>query len=382
MTPPGEPGGRGSPAAPAASLPGSLPVGAAPVPATPQVVRPGRPPAAPAGWRRALAAPGALAGRHALALLLAAAALAWLRGPVSAVVARSLQYGDYEHYSHIVLIPVASLALLVLDRDRVFARLGAAPAWGVPWLAVGVLVGLLTGGPGVAGSASLTGSLAGSGGLLGTVAGFGADPELAQSGQMLALVLLWTGAFLLSYGPAAARAAWFPLAFLLWAVPLPPVLLAGVIGFLQWLSAEASYALFTALGVPIYREGFVFALPGLTIEVAAECSGIRSFLALVITSLLAGRLVLRRGWTWGLLLLALVPLAVVKNAIRIVVLSLLAIHVDPSFITGSALHRYGGMPLFAVTLLVLAGLLWLLARAEGREGARPRAATARAGPGA
>jgi exosortase len=164
----------------------------------------------------------------------------------------------------------------------------------------------------------------------------------------------------------AARAALFPLAFLLFMVPLPPILLAGVVGGLQRASAELSAAVFGLLGVPLYREGFVFALPGLTIEVAAECSGIRSFMALVVTSVLAVHLVLRRAWTRTTLLLLLAPLAVAKNAVRIVGLSLLAIHVDRGFVTGSALHRYGGIPLFITALVVLAGLLALLVRAEGR----------------
>ena len=106
---------------------------------------------------------------------------------------------------------------------------------------------------------------------------------------------------------------------------------------------------------------------------AEECSGIRSFLALTITGVLAGHLLLRTGWARGTLALAILPIAIVKNAVRIVVLSLLAIHVDKSFITGSVVHSRGGIPLFFVTLLVVGGVVWLLQRAEagwaGRRGA-------------
>src|SRR5262249_27229192 len=95
--------------------------------------------------------------------------------------------------------------------------------------------------------------------------------------------------------------------------------------------------------------------------------GIRSFLALGITSLVAGHLLLRRPWTRAVLSLAILPIAIVKNAVRIVVLSLLAIYVDKGFITGR-LHQRGGILLFFVTLLLVGGLVWLLQRIEVKSG--------------
>jgi exosortase len=310
--------------------------------------------AAPAaGDSHGIAAPsvaGPGLARHAGALALAALALAWLREPVGTAVALALHDRAHEHYSHVVLIPLVSLVLLVRDRSVIFARVGASPAWGLSLLGSGVLLAVLADG-----------------------AVAPRDEALGRSLVMLALVLLWAGAFVLCYGVTPARAALFPLGFLLFMVPLPPALLGAVVGGLQRASAEVSAALFGLLGVPLYREGFVFGLPGLTIEVAAECSGIRSFMALAVTSVLAGHLVLRRAWTRTALVLALVPLAVAKNAVRIVGLSLLAIHVDRAFVTGSALHRYGGIPLFVTALAVLAGMLALLGRLEGRPAPGQRA---------
>jgi exosortase/archaeosortase family protein len=60
----------------------------------------------------------------------------------------------------------------------------------------------------------------------------------------------------------------------------------------------------------------------------------------------------------------MVPLAIFKNAIRIVGLSLLANYVDTSFVTDSALHRNGGIPLFLVSLVILFAILRLLRRCE------------------
>jgi exosortase len=268
--------------------------------------------------------------------------------PLATVLARSLRYGQYEHYSHIVLVPLMALFVLRVDRERIFARPAYAYGPGVALLGVGAGLGVLV----------VTGTLA-----------LGAETSLSLA--TLSAVTLVMGGFLLSYGVPAFREAAFGLSLLLLVVPLPPPVLGGIIRFLQVASAEASYLLFRLVDIPILREGLVFALPGLTIVVAEECSGIRSSLALAITGLLVGYFTLRRGWTRTALMVAVIPLAVVKNAIRIVTLSLLAVHVDPAFITGR-LHRQGGMVFFLVTLALMAGVVWGLRRAEARG---PRVAT-------
>jgi exosortase len=148
-------------------------------------------------------------------------------------------------------------------------------------------------------------------------------------------------------------------------------LLSGVIGFLQWGSAEVTDLVFTFLGVPFFREGFVFGLPNMTIHIAEECSGIRSTVSLLITSFVAAHFFLRSMWGKVVLVTIVIPLAIVKNAFRIVGLSLLANYVDPSFITGSVLHRSGGIPLFVLSLAILSSLAWLIRKLEQRTGYYP-----------
>jgi exosortase len=174
-----------------------------------------------------------------------------------------------------------------------------------------------------------------------------------------ALVVLWVGGFLLFYGPKAFRAALFPLLFLGFMIPIPSLVLDGAIWILRTGSTDAVGGLFSLTGTPYYREGFVFSLPNLVIEVAEECSGIRSSIALVITTLIAGHLCLDKGWKKAVLVAVTLPLTIVKNGIRIVTLSLLAIHVDPGFLTGQ-LHHEGGFVFFLLTLAMLAPILGLL----------------------
>jgi exosortase len=278
-------------------------------------------------------------GRNLLALLLLFATVAWFWQPLVTLFFLTQQQ---EHYSHIVLIPCLSLYVLYLDRKAIFASREWSPWFGSMLIGLGAL-GYWRAGP----------------------ATFAAD-QLSM--MILALVVMCWGICVSCFGITLCRKFSFALLFLLFMVPLPAFLLDAIIGFLQRSSAEATGLLFSVLGVPVFRQEFVFSLSNFTIHVAEECSGIRSALALIISSLVAGHFFLRSAWTKMGLVAVVVPLAIVKNAFRIVGLSLLANYVDPTFITNSALHRSGGIPLFLLSLVVLLSLAWLLRRVEKRFG--------------
>jgi exosortase len=246
-----------------------------------------------------------------------------------------------EQYSHIVLIPPISAFLFYLERTRIFSRLATQGPAGFGLLSAGLFLYWL----GRHHSASLS-----------------ENDRLAIA--VLPVVLIWIGGFVLSYGLRASRAGLFPLLFLLLMVPLPDFLLNRAIYWLQIGSAEVTYALFQAVDVPVVRTGLFFALPRITIEVAEECSGIRSSMALLITSLFAGQVLLRSVWRKATLTVATLPLLFIKNGIRIVTLSLLAVYVDPSFLAGR-LHRQGGIVFLLLTLAMLLPVLWWLRRSEG-----------------
>jgi exosortase len=181
---------------------------------------------------------------------------------------------------------------------------------------------------------------------------------------MLGLFVMWLGAFVLSYGIAAVKTTTFAWLLLLFMIPFPPPLLHAVIVFLQKTSADGTALLFPLVGIPFFREGFVFSLPGLTIQVAEECSGIRSSLALTISGLVMSYLWLQGLASRAVFMALIIPVAIAKNVLRIVALSWLAINVDPSFITGSTVHSNSGIPVFLLALCVLAGIGWIVRRIE------------------
>lgn len=246
-----------------------------------------------------------------------------------------------ELYSHVPLIPLVTLFVLALERRQVFALLEYDIAAGVPVALAGLF---------------------GYGFLALSPAAIGEGMRLTAA--MVSAWLVIVGGFIAFFGRKAARAGIFPLAFLAFAIPLPPAWVERIVAFLLWGSGAFTELFFKIFGVTFLREGSVFHLGRTSIEIAPECSGIRSSLALFITTTIAARMFLRRWWSRSLLLLAVVPLAMIKNAIRIVTLTLLAEYVDMRFLTGHWLHRSGGFVFFGITLLLLGGILLLLRKME------------------
>ena len=202
-------------------------------------------------------------------------------------------------------------------------------------------------------------------GLIFLARSFHTEP-LSSSTYAFALVLLWIAGFALAFGHEALKMARFPLLFLFLFVPLPDVILGRVVYVLQKGSAELSAFFFQFTSVPVLREGFVFHLPRFTIEVARECSGIRSSIALLVLALLVGHFFLRTFWKQVVFLLAGFAVMIIKNGIRIVTLTLLANYVDPGFLHGD-LHREGGVVFFMIGLVLLVPIFWLLQRGESQD---------------
>jgi len=209
--------------------------------------------------------------------------------------------------------------------------------------------------------------------LLSAAAGTGAllaslhFTELGQNDYMTLIALSFVcfaiaGAFLF-LGGKWAYSAMFPLFFLAFMIPLPEAAVDFLENASKEASAEVANWLFLISGTPVLRAGTVFQLPGITIEVAKECSGIRSSLVLVITSLLAANMFLHTTWRRALLVCAVIPLGLLRNGLRILVISLLCVHIGPQMIH-SVIHRRGGPVFFVASLVPLFVVLWWLRRGD------------------
>lgn len=181
--------------------------------------------------------------------------------------------------------------------------------------------------------------------------------------RVFALVLSWIGFFLLCFGPQASRKFLFPLLVLFGLVPLPRIALDFLIALLQSGSTWSAHAFFAVIGVPVFQQGVILTIPGLIIQVAQECSSIRSSSMLIITTLVMAQLLLLSFWRKAVVVSLAVPLSVLKNGLRIFVIAMLGTRVDPGYLNGQ-LHHQGGIIFFGIALGVIFVLLLLLRRHE------------------
>jgi exosortase len=251
-----------------------------------------------------------------------------------------------ESASHVLLIPLVSGFLLYQRRAEIRAHLGPGLT-GPRILVLGVCAALAVGNRWALNE--------------------GAAEHLTSAVALV--VVLWVAGFAAVFGGASTRMACFPLFFLGFMIPPPPALIESASHLLKAGSAEAVAVLFTAIGMPYFRDGYVFELPAVAIRVADECSGIRSSIALILTSLLAGYAMLPGVWRTGVLVVAAVAITILKNGVRIVSLSWLATYVDPGFLTGR-LHRDGGVAFFLLGVALLSLILAVLRRPRPRSSSR------------
>jgi exosortase len=276
--------------------------------------------------------------RNILFLLLSIGAVGMIYTPLRDLLANPTRS---EYYSHILLIPLVSGFFLYMGRKEIFSNLKYSYNIGIPLLIIGVLLY-----------------------MIGWFKGQSLTQNDYASLTTFSVILSWIGGFILFYGTQAFRMAIFPLLFLVFMIPIPSILMEKMISILLAGSTAATHMLFNFTGIPFLKEGSVFHLPGMSIQVAKECSGIRSSLGLFITGILAGHLFLRTGWKKLILVLFVYPITVLKNGIRIVTLSSLAVYVDERFITQSFLHRSGGFLFYIPALILLGIVIWWLRKTE------------------
>jgi exosortase C (VPDSG-CTERM-specific) len=262
-----------------------------------------------------------------------------------------------ELYSHILLVPLVSVYLAWTKRPQ-FGPPGPplTKLWSFGWIAAGLALAVA---------------------YLAVV--LSAAPPSRENSLALAVYsfdCLLVGSACFFLGRNHLRLLAFPLAFLVFLAPLPSAVEAGLEHFLQHGSALAAHGIFRLAGTPVFRAGTYFRLPGFSMEVAPECSGIHSTLALFLTSLVAGQLLLRRPWSRVVLAAVVLPIALLRNGFRVFTIGELCVHVGPHMID-SYIHRHGGPIFFVLSLIPFSAILYYLFQSD-RKANRPPTSSSRA----
>lgn len=147
----------------------------------------------------------------------------------------------------------------------------------------------------------------------------------------------------------------FPLAYLVFMIPLPyPVFKTLALG-LRYLDAEIAAAVLTRLHVPVLLDGYLLHLPRVTLEVADGCSGLFSIVSLLAVGALYAHLTLNGFWRRLVILLAIIPVAVGVNILRIVIIAWVS-HMLGDWIFMVTFKTFTGIFNFLLSGLVIVAL--------------------------
>ena len=173
------------------------------------------------------------------------------------------------------------------------------------------------------------------------------------------LLVLIAGIILFLAGWKMLRAVVFPLAFLIFMIPIPVIIYNQITFPLQLIASRLATVWLEVVGVPVLRDGNVLVLSNFSLEVAEACSGIRSLMSLIALAVAYGHLAEPRRWVRYVLVVLMVPSAIVTNAMRIMGAGVLAHKFGPQAAEGF-LHQFSGWVVFLATLVLIFLCHWIL----------------------
>lgn len=255
---------------------------------------------------------------------LLAAVLVTLYAPVLVRLVR--QWYNDSDYSHGFLVPFVSAYLIWQRREKLAQVLRRPSDWGL--VVVVCSLGLL---------------------FLGTLGAELFLTRISIIGTICGLIIYFSG-----WGVLRAMA--FPLAFLLFAVPIPVIIYNEIVFPLQFIASRFATGCLEALNLfPIMREGNVLIMPGMRLEVVEACSGIRSLMSLLALAAGYGYLAEKSIPVRWFMFLAMVPLAIISNGTRVMITALMTNYIGPKAAEGF-MHEFSGWVIFVVATALFLGL--------------------------
>jgi exosortase len=255
--------------------------------------------------------------------------LGWLYADILAAMVQD--WWQNPDYSHGFLVPLLALYFFWERRESLVSQPVQPSFWGLFGVFGGM--GLL---------------------LLGSL---GAELFTTRFSLLFTLAAL----VLLHAGWAALRTVWFPLAYLLFMIPLPVLVYNAVAFPLQLVAANVAADTLPLLHIPVYREGNIISLSFATLEVTEACSGIRSLLSLTALAVAFAQLTQRTIIQKLFIALSALPITVIANSARVTVTGVLASFVSIDIAEGF-FHTFSGWLVFVVAFVLLSLEGWMCTR--------------------
>jgi len=233
------------------------------------------------------------------------------------------------NYEHAKLVPLIVLFLIWHDRDKLKAAQLGSSRWG--WLFIGVGLFLF-----VAGARTLQARL-----------------------TLTSLPVLLFGIVLYAWGREAARVLLFPIAFLLFMVPLN--FLSQATFRLQFIETAIASAFCNLIGIKVHTIGTLVdsADNAFHFQVDEGCSGIRSLMAIAMFSAIYGHFTLDKFWKKFVLFAASLLFAIIGNAGRLISVFIVGKFFGQD-LAGGPYHAVAGFISFACAFIAMVLFAMLL----------------------
>jgi len=272
---------------------------------------------------------------HAMAWLLLGLALFATGLAFSDSLSTMVRSWSSDEYSHGYFIPLITLFILWQGRNSIAAN-GLYGAWaGVALVVVALLIGVM--------------------GTLGTIY------IVVQYAFLLTVV----GLALAFIGWRGMKAAWIPLLYLGFMIPLPQFLYQRLSSELQLISSELGVAIIRLFGISVFLDGNIIDLGSYKLQVVEACSGLRYLFPLLSFGFLVAFLYRGALWQRAVILLSTIPITIFMNSLRI---GLIGVMVDRYGIAmaDGFLHFFEGWVIFMTCVAFLFAEVWLFTRFRRR----------------
>lgn len=232
-------------------------------------------------------------------------------------------------YSHGFFIPFLALFMVWSKRKEIMSVDETPSVWGLPILLLGFLQ---------------------------FIAGQIGAEHFVQGTSMIAVIL---GITLILWGRKTAWIVLLPIVYLIFMIPLPAIIWNKYAFMLKLFATQLAAVCVQGLGVTVLREGNVLYLPSTTLEVVDACSGVRSLISLLALSTLIGFLGLSNAWKKWLLFFAAIPIAIVSNIIRLILIAVLGEEFGIKLTEGLN-HSLSGVFVFMIGMMLVYLVYWVL----------------------
>lgn len=263
------------------------------------------------------------ASSHHLLVLVLAAAILGLYGPV--LLRLWSDWMTDANYAHGILVP-PFVAWLIWRRRWDLRLLRRRPSYAGAWIVAASLVLFLLG-----------------------------HAAFEFFLTRISLLGVLAGVVVQLYGWRHLRVGLFPLCLLALAIPLPALVVNEIAFPMQLLASRFGVATLDVLSIPAVREGNIIRLERATLEVAEACSGIRSLISLGTLALVYGYLGRQALPVRGALALAVLPVVILANGLRVAGAGVAAHAWGPEAAAGF-LHSFSGWLFFGCAFLMLVGV--------------------------